>query len=159
GRVDLRVKPRHPIEAPQKVERKSAPPLSQRRNHDVVAYRQSVEELIDLITLGQSELTYPRHLHTRDVAAMKEDAPRRRLHLASQHLEEGALAGAIRADDAAQLTLVDREIDVLVGNQTAELFRQASGLQRRSGEGPFIATARRPDACKLRHLDGVGGLG
>src|SRR5262245_12770859 len=88
---------------------------------------------------------------------MKEDASRRRPHLTSQHLEEGTLAGAIRADDAAQLARVDGKIDVPVGNKTAELFRQASGLQCRSGEGSFIATARRAYARKLRHLD--GGLG
>src|SRR5262249_35424540 len=120
GAVDLRLEPWHAIEAPQKVERKRAPPFGERGNYDVVAYRQPIEELVHLITLGQSQLAHTGHVHACDITAMKEDAPARRLHLAGQHLEEGALAGSIGANDAAQLSLADRKIDVLVREKAAE---------------------------------------
>ena len=73
--VDLSFQPRHPIKAPQKVERESAPPFGQRGDDDVVAQRQPGEELVHLIALGQPELTHAGDLHAGDVAAMEEDAP------------------------------------------------------------------------------------
>ena len=95
---------RHP---PQQVEAERAAPLRQRGNDDVLAHRQAGEELVDLIALGQAKLAHLRDVHAGDVATIEQDAAGGRLHLAGQHLEEGALAGAVGADDAAQLAALD----------------------------------------------------
>ena len=94
---------------------------------------QAGEELVDLVALGQAELADVGDAHAGDVAAVEDDAgPAVGAHLAGQHLEEGAFAGAVGADDAAQLALLDREVDVAVGDDAAERFGQAARLEHRA---------------------------
>src|SRR6516165_863326 len=81
---------------------------------------------------------------------MKDDTPGRRSELAGEHLEERTLAGAVGTDDAAQLTLLDGEINVLVGDETAERFGQAPRREHRPRERRFLAAARRADAGQWR---------
>ena len=69
------------------------------------------------------------HVEARDVAALEHDATRGGRKLAGQHLEERGLAGAIRADNAAQFAMLDGEVDVAVGDEAAEALGQALGLQ------------------------------
>src|SRR6185312_14912873 len=59
--------------------------------------------------------------------------------------EEGALAGAVRADDAADLAVVDGEVDVAVGDQAAIALGEACRLQERTGlaRGRLRARLRR----------------
>ena len=58
-------------------------------------------------------------------------APEVGMHLAGQHVEEGALAGAVRTDDAAKLASLDSEIDVAVRHQAAVSLRKAPSFQDR----------------------------
>ena len=91
------------------------------------------EQLVDLIALGQAELADIGDVHAGDVAALEHDLARGRRHLAGQHLEEGGFAGAVRTDHAAQLAMIDGEIDVAVGDQAAITLGQAGRLQDRAG--------------------------
>src|SRR5205085_9039400 len=50
---------------------------------------------------------------------------------ASDHVEEGALARAVRTDDADDLADPDRDLVVLERHQAAKGLRQPSGLQQR----------------------------
>ena len=58
-------------------------------------------------------------------------------------LKKVDLAGAVRADDAAQLAVIDGEIDVAVGDQAAVALGQAAGLQDRPRGAVGRAAARR----------------
>ena len=90
-------------------------------------------------------------LHAGDVAALEHDLAGGRRDLAGQHLEEGRLAGAVRADDAAQLALVDGEVDVAVGDDAAVALGQAGRLQDRPG----IASAMRDRLGRHRARGGA----
>ena len=71
--------------------------------------------------------------------------PGSRRQFAGQHLEERALAGAVGADDAAQLALLHCEIDVAIGDEPAERLAEAARLQHRPRERRLpggAATAR-----------------
>ena len=59
-----------------------------------------------------------------DVAAAEQDPARRRPELAGQALEEGALARAVRPDQAAQLALAQGEVDMVDGDDAAEAHRE-----------------------------------
>ena len=138
-------------EAAEQVEPELAAQLGERGDGEVLAHRQPVEQLVDLIALGQAELAHVGDAHAGDVAALEHDRAGRRRHLAGQHLEEGALARAVRADDAAQLAVLDGEVDVAVGDQAAVVLGQAGRLQDRAGD------SRR--AARRRAGIGAGGAG
>jgi hypothetical protein len=59
--------------------------------------------------------------------------------LAGQHLEEGALAGAVRPDQAAQLALGKGEVDVADRLDAAEMHAEIAGLEQRRGHHPYSA--------------------
>ena len=98
----------------------------------VLTDRKAIEELIDLIALGEPKLADIGDAHPRDVSAFEDDPARRRRNLAGQHLEECGLACAVRPDDAAHFTVIDDEIDIAVGHQTAIALGEAGRLQNRS---------------------------
>ena len=57
-----------------------------------------------------------------------------RLDAAADQADEGGLAGAVRADDGADLARHDGEVDVVDGLQAAEVAAEpARGEQRRHG--------------------------
>lgn len=112
--------------------------FGQRGDRQVLANGEASEELVDLIALGEPELANLGDLQSRDVAALEHDLARCRRDLAGQHLEEGRLAGAVGADDAAQFALIDAEIDVAVGDEAAIALGEAGGLQDRSGIGGML---------------------
>ena len=71
-----------------------------------------------------------------------------RLELPGEHLEEGALAGAVGADQAAQLALGQREVDVAHGRDAAEMHAESPRVcEQRRGHQPssagFGSAARR----------------
>ena len=66
-----------------------------------------------------------------DVLAVEDDASRGRLVDARDHVEERRLAGAVRADQADDRVPRDREVDVVDGDEAAELLAQRT----RSGAG------------------------
>src|SRR6266404_5081082 len=84
-----------------------------RRQPDVLAHRKTIENA--------------RHLGMG------------RLQLSGQHLEEGALAGAVGADQAAQLPFGQREIDVAHRANAAEMHAEILGLKQRRGHQPSSA--------------------
>ncbi len=104
----------------------------ERRDGQVFAHGKTVEQLIDLVAFGEAELADVGHRHAGDVATLEQDLPGGRRHFAGQHLEERGLAGAVRADDAAHLAVIDREVDVAVGGKTAIALGQAAACEDRT---------------------------
>src|SRR6185312_6028302 len=93
--------------APEHVEPELAPDLAECSNRQVLPDGEALEKLVDLVTLGEPDLTGIGDVQVRDVAAIEHDFSGSRNDLAGQHLEEGGLAGAVRSDDASNLTVVD----------------------------------------------------
>ena len=60
-----------------------------------------------------------------DLVALEADRPRRRRERPRQHVEDRALARAVRADQAENLALIDLERDVADGGEAAETLDQA----------------------------------
>jgi hypothetical protein len=106
--LDLRVEAGNALQRLEQIEPELAAQLRQRRDGQVLAHGQAVEQLVDLVALGQPELADVGHGLAGDVLPSNRSARGRR-HLAGQHLEEGGLAGAVRADDAAQFAVIDGE--------------------------------------------------
>ena len=69
-------------------------------------------------------------LGARDVAPAKGDGALVRLDAAEQELEEGALAGAVGADDAPQRAGLQREIHAVHRAHAAERLGEALGAQQ-----------------------------
>ena len=122
----------------KQVEPEFSAQLGESRDRQVLPHRQASEELVDLIALGEAELADFRDLQARDVAPLEHDLARGRRNLAGQHLEEGRFAGAVGADDAAQLPLIDAEVDVAVGGEPAIALGEAGGFQDRAGIGGML---------------------
>src|SRR6185295_14410666 len=60
-----------------------------------------------------------------DVAALEDDAPGVRAKQARDRIEEGALAGAVRADDGAEIALGDAQVDAAERLQSPEALCQS----------------------------------
>ena len=82
-------------------------------------------------------------LRAGDVLAAEPDRPRTWCKLACQHLEERALARAVRADQATQFQFTQREIDRFDGSDAAEAHRRGAGFEQRNGHGRTRLRARR----------------
>ena len=82
----------------------------------------------------QSVLDYPWELYNLredwtqadDVAALEEHLSLAGVIQPGHHVEEGRLAGPVRADDAVDRALRDGEVDRVDGDQAAEPLRQAA---------------------------------
>src|SRR6185369_12769419 len=116
----------------EQVEPKLSAQFRQCRNRQVLAHRQSIEELVDLVALGQPELAGVGYGLSGDVLAFKHNLARRRKYLACQHLEESGLARTVWTDDAAQFAVIDGEIDVGVSSKAAIVLGETFGLQNRA---------------------------
>ena len=123
----------------EQIEPELAAQLGEHGDGEVLAHGQPGEQLVDLIALGQAELADLGDADAGDVLALEHDRAGGRRHLAGQHLEEGGLAGAVRADDAAQFAAIDGEVDVAVGDQAAVALGQSGGL---AGSGRSSLRAR-----------------
>ena len=141
--LDALRQPVDAADAAQQVEPERPALLGERGDGDVLAHGQPREQLVDLVALGQAELAHFGDAEAGDVAALEHDAPFGRMHLAGQHLEEGGLAGAVRADDAAQFAAPDREIDIVVGDDAAVALGQAACLQDQFAAVHGLRPARR----------------
>ena len=101
------------------------------RCHHVVACGELVEEGHDL--------KRPRHplsgnlvrREPGEVLAAEADAAAARLDPPGEYIEEGGLAGAVRAHDAVQLALRDLEVDRLEHHAVAEAHVHALGFDQR----------------------------
>ncbi len=69
-----------------------------------------------------AELRDPVGRLVRDVVAVELDHARRRLVDAREHVEERRLARAVRADQADDRLARDDEVDVVDGDEAAELL-------------------------------------
>jgi hypothetical protein len=97
---------------------------------DVLVHREMRKDVGDLVRLGDAE---PRHRVLRqagDVPIFEHDAPGRRRHLSGDQPEEGRLAGAVGADDRAQLAAVDDDVHAIDGDEATERPRQTLGAQQ-----------------------------
>src|SRR6185436_14019544 len=97
--VDLFAKTWHPFQQLEQIEPERAAQFRERRDGQVLAHSQAVEQLIDLVALGETELADIGHRHAGNIATLEQDLARGGRHFAGQHLEEGAFAGTIRPDD------------------------------------------------------------
>ncbi len=132
--LDLLVEPAHRAQAAQQVEAEFAAQCGERGDGHVLAHRQAVEQLVDLVALGEAELAHVGHALAGDVLAAKADAPGAGRHFAGEHLEERGLARAVRADDAAHLARVHAEVHALVRHHAAVVLGEAARLQDRPAE-------------------------
>ena len=78
----------------------------------------------------EAELGEPFGRKARDRPAVEQDLARVRGVEARDEIEERGLAGPVRADDADELVLVNREIDGVHGRQAAEAPGQAADLEQ-----------------------------
>src|SRR5262249_8298860 len=81
----------------------------------------------DLVRLGDAEARDAMLGQHGDRAAVEPDATRGRRHPTRDETEEGGLAGAVRADDRAQLPALHLKIHLRHGQETAEAPGQALG--------------------------------
>lgn len=65
-----------------------------------------------------------------NVSAEEMDAAAGRAQRAGQNVEERALAGAVRPDDAAELLLADRQVQSFEGLQPSEADADIFGLEQ-----------------------------
>src|SRR5262249_3000250 len=65
-----------------------------------------------------------------DVLTVEDDPAGRRLVDAGDHVEEGRLAGPVRADQTEDRTGGDREVDVVDGDEAPELLPEGDGLEQ-----------------------------
>ena len=133
----------------EQVEAKGAAPLRKRRDHDVLARRQAIEQLIDLVALGQARLTDLGDAAPGNVAALENDRSRGRRDLAGEHLEESALARAIGADDTPQFSLLNFEINGVVCEEPAIALAQPLGHEDRTFIDRNSAAGRRLEQARF----------
>src|ERR1051325_1941403 len=146
-----------PAQAPQQVEAELAAQRRERRDGQVLAHRQAVEELVHLVALGEAELAHIGDAHAGDVAAPEHDLPRGRRHLAGEHPEERRLAGAVGSDDAAALPGAHREVDRFVRRHAAVVLGQADRLEHGSGKA-VRQLVRRHRSRAYCFPEGLGAL-
>ncbi len=81
-----------------------------------------------------------------DVGTAEGDPPGVGLELAGELRDQRRLAGAVRADDGVDLAIVDREADVVGGDDPPELLAQVLGDEERhdSGAGDERAGSKIP---------------
>src|SRR5207249_7216974 len=89
-------------------------------------------ELGHLEGAGDAEIRDGPWKEARDVLSLKADPPPVGLHVPRDHIEEGGLAGAVRADDAHELALLESEAQILRGADHAEELGQADRLEDRA---------------------------
>src|SRR5690348_3471113 len=82
--------------------------------------------------------------HPRHIDAVEHDRPGARRKEAADEIEEGRLAGAIRADHGAQLAFGDGERHVAYGGQAAEVLRYVADLQQAHFMLPRCRNPSRP---------------
>src|SRR5207344_54480 len=85
---------------------------------------QAAEQRRDLESAAEAELYARRLVGARDVLAAHQDAAGGRRQGAGQHVDEGGLAGAVRADEGVARPRLEPEVDVLRDGQRAEAFAE-----------------------------------
>src|SRR5262249_37068594 len=117
-----------------------APTRSARRKPDVLAHGKAVEHVRHLSLDADAEPGDLMRMGARNVLAAEQHLAMRGFELAREHLEERALARAVRPYQAAKLALVEREVDIAHGADAAEMHAEIAGLQQRR-HGPYSAAS------------------
>jgi hypothetical protein len=116
---------------------------------DVLANGEIVEQLGALPRSGEAALRAGVRRQTCEVTAVELDAAAV-ANEAGDGVDEGRLAGAVRADQADQLPIVDGEVDVLHRVHATEADRQTRRREH-VAHGLGVASARlRCQACAVR---------
>ena len=92
---------------------------------------------------GHAALAAVLRLETADVFAVEKNATPAVLGAARQHVNERRLAGAVRADQAANFTASHRNVDAIESDETAETARQADLLEHKLGHRYTLLSQRR----------------
>src|SRR5262249_22720361 len=101
--------------------------------HDVLEDRHAAKELRRLEGARETACGNPARCLAGDGCAVDEHVAARRLHEAADHVEQRGLAGTVRSDDAANLALLDREVDAVQRAHTTECDAEiADGEHRRA---------------------------
>ena len=79
----------------------------------------------------------------RHVLAVIDDPAARGRMFAENQAEEGALAGAVGADQAVDFTGFEREVNPACHMQAAEPFVEVAGFEKRHHAASFLARERR----------------
>jgi hypothetical protein len=90
------------------------------RDAQVLEHRELGEDLGHLKGARHAELHAPMGGKRRDVDPVEGDPSRARRKKAADQVEEGRLAGAVRSDDGAQLSLRHAKRDAVHGHEIAE---------------------------------------
>src|SRR4030095_5964311 len=101
----------------------------QGRRLAVLERREPAKDAGDLERPRQSAATEGLGRQTAHFRAAKEDLPGVVRKIAGDQVEERGLAGAVRADDGAQVALGHREVHAVDGLDPAEVLPQADGLE------------------------------
>src|SRR5262249_45607445 len=91
---------------------------------EVGKYRRQLERAHD------AAACHLRGLLERDVLAAIDDLAAARDHELGEKIEEGGLAGAVRADERVDVAAAHPEVDAAHGNETAELLGESAGLEQ-----------------------------
>ncbi len=83
----------------------------ERAEPQILPHRQLRKQLVDLIALGQAVLVGAGYVGRRDVDAVQQDAPGIDRLFALEEPQEGALAGAVGADNRVQCSFRERQRD------------------------------------------------
>ena len=80
-------------------------------------------------------LTRAACCHRGDVVALEQHLALRRQEHAGEEIDEGGLAGAVRADQRVARAGLQAEIDVARGGERAEVLAERAGFEQRFGHG------------------------
>jgi hypothetical protein len=106
------------------------------RNEKMLVDGKAVPYAWNLVLDADAEPRDPMRRLARDIAAVEQDGARRWRQLSAEHLEERALAGAVGADEAAQLAAAQPEIDAGHRFYPAEVFGDTPSLEQRFARRP-----------------------
>ncbi len=114
--------------------RRSAIVVTQERaDHHVLEHGQVLERGRHLEGAPDAEARVLFRRGARDVHAVEHDTARGRQRVSGKAIEECGLAGAVRADQADDLALVDGQVRARDGAQATERFRDAFGAKQHRG--------------------------
>ena len=109
--------------------------MAVRGRHHVLAHAHVEEQPQRLERAGDPALRDLVRLESLDALAGEHDVSVGRLVDAGDQVEERRLPGAVRADHADDLALVDVEVEIVDDREAAERHRDAAQLEQLLGHG------------------------
>jgi hypothetical protein len=100
------------------------------REAHVLAHREARKDVAALEGARDSLARDRVHRQAGDVLPGEEHLPRLRPQRARDEVEDRRLAGAVRADQRADLARLDAEVDLVDCHQRAEAAHQAAALKQ-----------------------------